>query len=146
MYVDYNDYRKRALLSPLIVEGVVLKKVYHRNPEAAVHTEYFVKIDETHNDELGLCLDTVKLLTYSGFTHDGSYVTTAHSISYFIGEKVILYLYPLSLKAKGIVKIMNNEDEINSYFQKTYNIPFSEINKYALVSKKFNIRNGICFQ
>jgi len=134
MHVGYDDYRKRALLSPLIVEGVVFKRDYCT--EAMVDLEYHVTVTETFFDELGFCLDTVKLKAYSGYVESPRYSN---------GEKVILYLYPLTLRTKGVEKIMENEDELHDFFRKTYNISFSEINQYSLCSKKFKIIDGYVF-
>ena len=135
MHADFNcNYCKRALLSPLIVEGVVFKRDYCS--EAKLDLEYHVAVTETHFDELGFCLDTLKIKTYS------SYVDSPR---YFSGEKVILYLEPLSFGTKKFLSLMKNEDEINNFFRKTYNISFSEINQYALCSKKFKIIDGYVF-
>jgi len=134
MHVGYNDYRKRALLSPLIVEGVVFKRDYCR--EAKVDLEYHIAVTETHFDELGFCLDTIKIKTYSAYVGSPRFSN---------GEKVILYLEPLSIGTKKILSLMKNEDELNNFFRKTYNISFSEINQYALTIKKFKIIDGFVF-
>ena len=133
MHADIN-FSKWALLSPLIVEGVIFKRDYCR--EAKVDLEYHVAVTETHFDELGFCLDTIKIKTYSGYVGSPRFSN---------GEKVILYLEPLSIGTKKILSLMKNEDELNNFFRKTYNISFSEINQYALTIKKFKIIDGFVF-
>lgn len=131
----FDNYQKAALLSPMIVEGVVVKNGADKN------YGYLVKINEVLFDDLGFCLDTVKVKFRFGD------VVNNHHLP---GDKVVLFLSPLSLRVMSMVRLLRDdskydEEKISNYVRQIFNVPFSEINEFAKIIKDLEIIDGFIF-
>lgn len=133
------DYQRTALVSPMIVEGVVIKKDDDKNRESKSYYSYLVKINEVLFDDLGFCLDTVKVRL--GFGDRGD-------IHYLSGDKVILFLEPLILNINSLLTLLKeefNEEELNDFLKKRLSVSFSEINEHATIIKGLEITDEFVF-
>lgn len=90
----YGSLESFAVTSEVVVIGSVRKIMYHPEKSNYYHSSIVVRVDEWLRDDFGLSdeFDEVIIKHVTGPTESGKWISVSVEETYFIGEKLLLFL------------------------------------------------------